>query len=752
MSFLRHSGFRSISRSIIALFLIIPIMLGAFTCDLDAQENPAAVDPADIFFQAWLEIKRAEKLEEENKFSDAWQKYQQAYSYYSVLNKSHKNWKPNLVRSRIASTEECMKRVEPNASAELASNKIKTQDLIEGPQTGSPNGSGPGAGSGYQPGSSSRNNSTAGRATIDPSTVARLDKLQKENKELKTKLDAATKQVAASNDQNAKNKLDETERKRLNDLITKKDREIAMIRDVLARAPLQQDMNRISQEKTTLEQEIKITARALMSSQQKLIEAQQNADNFRQEAELAKNRAEKIQQNMQQQGAVNNELVRGLRDELKTVTTLLEQTRNELGTANSRIEKMQLSLNESQETIKELTKERDSLLKERNLLAETLKQSDSKGVQGLITENMRLGTKLKEALDRLEFLEENQNATKDDLSKAHTNLALAKTRILKYQKDQAIQNKTIQSLESQLRDAQSALSSASANTNPTSNTDDEINTNPDEIKTLQETVKRLLAAQKRRRMGEEILWNTYKKSIAKIDGLSEAISDIRSIKIDLTDKEKEFVSGHRHPDGEFSNPDRVSMAHARAYGNALESEILYIEDLIIRHFEKGRIQAAHSVLIDINERAPGNYRILCKLGVVEMKLGHYNKAIAYLDEAITMRENSGYAHFMMGIAQYKNKEIDDAQNSFERSLILTPDNARAHLYLGNLAGAAKRYQQAEEHFLSTIKINPALADAYYNLSVLYLQQKRKQDALSYYQKALNNGAQPDQALENKLKG
>lgn len=728
------------------------MLLGTFTCDLDAQEGPAALDPSDIFFQAWLEIKRAEKLEGESKFSDAWQKYQQAYSYYSVLNKSHKNWKPNLVRSRIASTEECMKRVEPNATAELASNKIKTQDLIEGPQPGSPSGSGPGAGSGYQPAPSSRNNSTTSRAAIDPSTVARLDKLERENKELKTKLETATKQAAASNDQNAKSKLDETERERLNELITKKDREIAMIRDVLARAPLQQDMNRISQEKTTLEQEIKITARALKSSQQKLKEAQQNAENFRQEAELAKNRAKKIQQNMQQQGAVNNELVRGLRDELKTVTEMLEQTRNELGSANSRIEKMQLSLNESQETIKELSKERDSLLKERNLLAETLKQSDSKGVQGLITENMRLGTKLKEALDRLQLLEKNQNATKDDLTEARSNLALAKTRILKYQNEQAIQSEAIQSLESQLRDAQSALSTASENPNKKPNANDGAYTNPDEIKTLQGTVKRLLAAQERRRMGEEILWNTYQKSIAKIDGLSKAISDIRNIKINLTDKEKEFASAHRHPDGEFTNPDRVTVDHARTHGDALQSETSYVEGLIIRHIEKGRTQAAHSVLIDINERVPGNYPILCKLGVVEMKLGHYDKAIDCLDEAITMRENSGYAHFMMGIAQYKNKEIDDAQNSFERSLIINPDNARAHLYLGNLAGAAKQYQQAEEHFLSTIKINPSLADAYYNLSVLYLQQKRKQDALSYYQKALNNGAQPDQALENKLKG
>ena len=133
-----------------------------------------------------------------------------------------------------------------------------------------------------------------------------------------------------------------------------------------------------------------------------------------------------------------------------------------------------------------------------------------------------------------------------------------------------------------------------------------------------------------------------------------------------------------------------------------------------------------------------------------MKLGNYEAAIACLDEAITMRENSSYAHFMLGIAKYKNSDLDAALTCFERSLTLKPDNARAHLYLGNLAGAAKRFDKAEEHFLSTIELDPTLADAYYNLAVLYEQQTRNKDALSYYQKALDNGAQPDQALEKKL--
>ena len=719
------------------LFLLIPLLMGAFSCNLKAQENPAALDPADIFFQAWLEIKRAEKLEEQDKYDDAWQKYRQAYSYYIVLNNSHKNWKPALVRSRIASTEENMKRIEPKASAELAQNKIKTQDLIEGQQSGTPGAANSSIGYNAAP---SPLNKTKELSSISPTTIARLKKLEQENKDLKQKLDAATKEAAANK---AAPKIDETERKHLKNLISQKDKEIAMIRDILARAPLQKDMDGITKKNEQLEQAIIISKRTLEASQKKLADTQQNAENFRQEAELAKNRAEKIQRNMQEQGALNNEVIKGLREELKTVTGMLEQTRNELGKANSRIQKMQLSLKESKETINELTLERDNLKKERNLLAETLKQNDSKGIQNLIAENMRLGKELKEAVDRLDFMEKNQDATKDELTLARNDLAIAKSRILNYQKERVTQGETIKSLEAQLKNAGSQLSKAKEN--------DKSHYHQEEIKTLQGTVKRLLAAQERRRMGEEILWETYERSKTKIEGLSEAINDIRKIKVSLTEEEKKYVSAHRRPDGEFVNPGRVTLAHAQSHADALQSETSYVEGLIIRHIEKGRTQAAHSVLIDINERVPGNYSILCKLGVVEMKLGNYDKATACLDEAITMRENSGYAHFMMGIAQYKNQDITSAQHSFERSLSLKPNNARAHLYLGNLAGAAKRYQKAEEHFLSTIKLNPTLSDAYYNLSVLYLQQKRKEEAQSYYQQALSNGAQPNRALEKKLK-
>ena len=724
-------------RNFVPLLLLLPILLGAFSAQLKAQQDPAALDPADIFFQAWLEIKRAEKLEAEGKFSDAWQKYTQAANYYSTLNEFHKNWKPNLVQSRMNSTQESLKIIEPKASSELASNRKKTQDLIESPNTSLPTRNGVGTGYKITPPTS-----TSPPGYDSSAELSRLKKLEEENKELRSQREALLRENKNFKEREADAPLKDRERKKLEDEIGKKDKEIAMIRDVLARAPLQQDMNNLTQKNKTLEHEIQITARALKSSEDKLKDAKLNANNFRQEAELAKNRLSKIKNDMEVQKNADNQVIVKLREELKTVTGILEQTRQELGHANKRIEQMQQSLNESQATIEELTRQRDSLRLERDTLASILKKSDSKGIQELIKENVRLGTELKEAIDRLVFLEKSHNTTKDELVKARNDLTIAKSKILGYQKQQESQSSTIKSLENQLRVAEATLANQEANP--------ERNTNEEEVKTLRGTVQRLLAAQERRRMGEQILWDTYQKSKVKIEGLDKAIEDIRNIKIKLTEDEEKFVASHKRPDQEFKSPQRVNMAHALKHGNDLAVETKYVENLVIRHFEKGRIQAAHSVLIDINERAPGHYPILCKLGVAEMKLGNYKAAIQCLDEAITMRENSSYAHFMLGIAKYKNSDFEEALACFERSLLLKPDNARAHLYLGNLAGAAKHYQKAEQHFLSTIELDPTLADAYYNLAVLYEQQTRNKDALSYYQKAIDNGAQPDQALEKKL--
>ncbi|MFK7912212.1 MAG: tetratricopeptide repeat protein, partial [Akkermansiaceae bacterium] len=706
-----------------------------------AQENPAALDPSDVFFQAYLTIRDAEKLEEAGKHSDAWRKYRQASKYYDLLARYHKNWKPHLVEGRVESTREAIKTIEPKAAAEIAGKDARTRDLVEGGSTKRPAPTSPRSATNNErvpnqpkvtPQAPAPRIAKAPTPTADPRTQRKLRQLQVDNRRLSDEL-AKIKKQAPSNTK---------EQQRLVDMIAKKDREIGTLRDILARAPLQQDMDRLTKENRTRERELALTAQALKRTQQKLTDAERQRTKHQEDAMLAEKRLEELKKNMEAQKTIDNRVVRKLRQELKSVTDILQKTRQELGSANTQITKMQLQLKQADATIKELTTERNALRLERDTLAGILKKSDSKGVQKLITENMRLGTELKQALDRLQYLEKSQDSTKNELLQAKSDLAIAKTRIMRYQQEHASKNKMIQSLEKRLRDAQAELANAIAN--PAQKASQE------EVNTLRATVKRLIAAQERRKMGEKTLWEAYQKSGQTIANMARAFSDIRKTNIELSKEEKAMVAAARVPDSEFTSPERVSAEHARVHGDALEKEIAMYTPLMKRFFEKGRFEAARETLLELDTRFPGHFPTLCNRGVVEIKTGRFEQASEIFNEAITMRENSGYAHYMLGKTQYLLKDFDNSQKSFEHSLSLKSDNADAHLYLGNIAGAGRRYQQAEKHFQEALKINPTNAEAYFNLSVIYLQQNKKKDAQESYRKALHHGAQPDPGHEQKL--
>jgi len=358
---------------------------------------------------------------------------------------------------------------------------------------------------------------------------------------------------------------------------------------------------------------------------------------------------------------------------------------------------------------------------------------------------MRLGKELKESTNRLALLKKDNDATKDELVEAERDLAVAKTRIFRYQQDESGHNRRIKALEQQLRDAEADLTVARKNPGSGKPSQEK----SEEVEILRETVQRLIATQERQRTASKILWETYQKSQVKIPGLQKVINEIRNTKVTLT-KREEGLLAYRAPDGEFTSPERVSLAHAHTHATALEKEITTYNPLMKRAFEKGRFEAARQILQDMDERFPGHFPTLCNRGVVELKTENFVQAADLFNEAITMRETSSYAHHMLGLSLYEQKDFDSARNSFQRSLDLKPDNAGAHLYLGNLAGAGKRYKQAEQHFLTAIKLNPTLNEAYFNLSVTYLQQKKKKEASDYYAKALEHGLAARTDYEMKL--
>ncbi len=722
--------------------IFFSITLGSLTPQVAAEPDQRALDPSDIFFQAWLTIRDAEKLEQEKKYSDAWRKYNQAAKYYDVLYRLHTNWKPHLVASRIKSTAASIKEIEPKVTAELKGKETKTHDLVEGGTKPNNNQAGTASGNARIPAPTHTPKAPIATPRIaqnpaDKAVQHRLQTLETDNKRLREQLIKLQQQPSR--------KGSTAEEKRLVDKIAQRDQELNTLRNILARAPLQQDMDDLTRQNRTFKAEIDITARTLKKAQTALSAANKTKKQLQEKADLATKRAEEIQKNMDTQKKIDNQVVAQLRKELDSITSMLQSTRQELRSANEKAVLMQRTLEESQATIQELTEERNALRTERDALANILKQNGSSGIQKLIAENMRLGKELKETEARLDLLKRDNNSTKDELIEAKRDLAIAKTRIINYQQERSNNNNRIKTLERRLRDAEADLLTARSSSKGTS----EVAAKSEETEILRATVKRLITMQERQRTATQILWETYQQSQAKIPGFGKIIDEIRNAKVKLT-KEEQVLMASRRPDSEFTSPERVSLSHARTHATALEKEITTYNPLMKRAFEKGRFEAARQILQDMDERFPGHFPTLCNRGVVELKTEQYDKASEFFSEAITMRENSSYAHHMLGLSLYEQKDWDGARNSFQRSLELQPDNAKAHLYLGNLAGAGRRYQQAEQHFLTTIKLDSTLTEAYYNLSVIYLQQKKKKKASDYYTKALENGLSSRPEYEMKL--
>ncbi len=678
-----------------------------------------AIDPSDIFYQGWKAVQSGQKLEDQGQHDQAWEKYSQAATYFDTIKQSHPDWKPHILEQRIKSTKEALAATKPKALEQLTLKKKQTEHLVEGIGGGETQ-------------KLFQKISQEPKGSYNSIEGARIKMLAAENAKLKKQLDE--NQSATS--------LDPAARARLAQSITHKDKEIKNLRDILARAPMQTDIDRIQQESIARAKEIDIVASALKESLQKLTLANNRANKKEAEAQRAQNQIAKLTRDMNQQQDLNNKVIASLREDMKELNVILTKANKELGASRAQSRQLTHQLEQAQTVITELTKERDSLRLERDSLHEILDQKGLEGTRKLIAENMRLGTELKQSRDLLQFLETNHDSTKALLAEAQNKFTLAKNRAIKY-RDQYIkaEQRNI-ALTEELTTANQELTRAESQPGGT--------VNQEEVALLKGTINRLLTTQKRRTKSYEILRETYQNANTPIDGMDTAFENILTAEIELSDEEQQLIA-NRLPDQEFQNPQRVSMQRALASGKALKDELKYGMSTVVRMFEKGSYLAANQILQDLDERSPGNVQILCTRGVIALKTADFPAATELFNEAITMNDSSYYAHYMLGVTHYKQRDLDNARKAFEKSIDLRPTNEKAHLYLGCIAGEEKRFEQSEESFKIAVQIAPTYADAYHNLAALYYQKENKYQALHHYQEAIKHGKEPNFELERSIK-
>ncbi|MDE0826232.1 MAG: tetratricopeptide repeat protein [Akkermansiaceae bacterium] len=694
------SHLRSFAQGLVlaALVLVCPHTRGQ-------DQELRQFDPSDVYFQAWLKIREAENAEKEEKYLVAFNHYKKAGSLFDTVGVYHPDWKPHLVKDRQATTLGSMDKIRDKALAEQQADDKKLDGMViegRGLPTKRPD---------------------IGIKPFTPQEDRIVATLQRQIRALETQV----KNVTNDRDANAAQL-----RRTLADLKSQ--------RDKMARAPLEGQVQDLNAKIAKVQQEREAMAAAHSQSRTALQKALAQNTALTAERDAAMNRINVIENNLAVQQKASTQVVRGLRDQLKDMKALAADKDRLLAAANKQNAELSQQVRESNAEIADLREERGELLKERDHMASLLELNETNRVKILIEQNMKLGHDLNDAKERLAQVAADNNRTAQELIDAKSRLAIAKAKIIQLNTDYQDQAERLVALEERLREESKSLTDDVPNDKGNSR---------EEITVLQGIIDRTLKVQTRRRKAQKLLLETVKRNAIKDPEVWGALELLGGQELQLTPEESKLVE-NRAIDGEFVFGERVAPEDRIKAGNQLQQSIGIKSNLAKRAFSNGRFLVAREFFESILDEHPGHVPTKLNLGVVHLRNQDPTLAIQSFNDALTIRPDIPYAHFMLGVSHYELGDYLQSRQSFQESLKGDPTNAKAHVFIGSIAGVAGEFSNADKHWQKAIGLDPTLSEPYYNLAILRLREGKKTEARKLYRKARESGRQPDFALEGQI--
>jgi len=720
--------------SLACAFFAFGVMLSGLSHGQDpTNEHPARFDPSDVYFQGYLSTRAAERLEVEEDFLGAWEKYSEADKLFSAVQKFYPEWRPEMVEGRAGRTREAMAAVRPKAEQQQDASRQVIAELEGGQRVGG-DVIDPGARPTFEP---------PGVLEVDPIASRKLKEAETEVARLQQLLENANvdQQEVARNASRVRDL--QRQRDDLQASLRSAETDVAALRARLATSPAESQLGQLNRRIEELEQERAAMGLALSQSRRthneamaKVATLEADVDVLRQEAANLRQRESDLERDMVRERQVANDVVAGLRRQMQDLTDRLSEKDAELGRANQTIASLTRELAESRAAFSEIREERDILLRERDQLANLLHLNEGGRINELIEQNMGLVRQLREANDRVILLSRDGNAAKDDLTNANRDLAIAKAQINRLQQEKRSQENRIEELRQLLEEEDRGLASG-------------FGANPMEAETLREIIRRQLRTQERRRQARDMLLEAARDLGKQDERLAEAIEIFEGQELELSPEEASLIA-NQHVDGEFISPFARDRDAVGRNMEGLNLELDSYDRAATRAYAAGRYLPARELYLQSVELHPGHIPALCKLGVVHIKIGELAEASEVFQRAVELESANAYAHRMLAYALMLRGEISAAHAPASRSIEIAPHDPLGQIMMGTVRFRLGDESEAESHFKAAINADPMLSEPYFNLAILHARAKRLDDSREYYNLALERGAVPDPSLERTL--
>jgi tetratricopeptide (TPR) repeat protein len=690
----------------------------------------AQLDPSDLYFQGYLAVRAAEKLEADGDAIAADEKLDKARKLFDSVRLNHSAWKPEMVQGRSAKTLEAIARVRPKADLQRQKNRNVVAELEGGSKISGTLDEPPATPPPPAPTILEVDPIAARRLAEAEAEVNRLKALMKEKSANDNATSAASREASRARDL-------ALQRDAIQPQLTAAENTVRSLSSRLAASPMESEMKALNQKISGLEQEREAMGMALSQSRNAHTEALSRIEILQADLKIMQQKRADLDRDLKVERNVASAVVAGQRSQLQALEKELEKKNGELAKANDRITGLINELQESRDAFAQLRTERDTLLQERDQMSAMLKLNEDGRIQDLIQQNIGLAKNLREANEKVKRLDLDNNSAKDDITDALRDLAIAKFQINKLQQEKRDQDKRLAELENRLKGEESALAKG------------QVAADPAEVAVLRDIIQRQLRIQERRRQAKDLLVEAVKDMGSKDERISQAIQLFDGQEIQLTPDEQRLLAD-KNVDGEFTSPFAQDRATVGRNTTELNRDVAVFERTAEKSFAAGRYLPTRELFQMVVEQNPGHIPALCKLGVVNLRLKDIPAAIDSFRRAVELDAGNPYAHRMLGFSLMNFNNLPAAEQCLKEAVSLAPDDAKSHLLLGVLTNRLGRNKEAEAHYKSAISADPIPSEPYYNLARLYSQEKRMEESKKYYEKALERGAVPDPALEERL--
>jgi tetratricopeptide (TPR) repeat protein len=211
--------------------------------------------------------------------------------------------------------------------------------------------------------------------------------------------------------------------------------------------------------------------------------------------------------------------------------------------------------------------------------------------------------------------------------------------------------------------------------------------------------------------------------------INPSFSQINIVRIVLRPKEAERAPSAPDEAG-GANPDMINVAElAKKFSPA-----------VIRNFkdgmkaeQRGQMAAAVRLYEAALREAPDFYPAINNLGIRHLQTGNVKAAEAEFRRVIELNQNGAQAYFNLGNVLFMSHRNDEAKQTLEAGLRLSPSNAMGHYLSGSVLTQLGDYKAAEEQLKTARELNPRMPQVPISLATLYLQSGREHEAAAMFE-------------------